>query len=89
MSIIDSAGSSHWLIRKLGRQGYRIGHGAKDWYSMALEIAVNDEAERELLELELAELEARWREEEQLAAIVDGELTELPLLERIRLKLPG
>jgi hypothetical protein len=34
-------------------------------------------------------LEARWREEEELAAIVDGELTELPMLERLRLKLPG
>jgi hypothetical protein len=54
-----------------------------------LEIAVNDEAERQQLEMELAELEARWREEEELAAIVDGELTEVPLLERIRMKLPG
>jgi hypothetical protein len=32
--------------------------------------------------------EARWPEE-QLAAIGDGELTELPMLERLRLKLPG
>jgi hypothetical protein len=88
--MIDEMGSPHWLIRKLGRNGYRIGSGQKlKETAIALEIAVNDEAERQLLELELAELEARWREEEELAAIVDGELTEVPLLERIRQKLPG
>jgi len=55
--------------------------------SIALEIALNDEVERRLLEAELAELEARWREEEKLAAIVDGELTPLPALERMRRSL--
>jgi hypothetical protein len=88
--VIDEVGSPQWLLRKLGRQGYRVGQGQKMKHTaFALEIAINDEAERQLLELELAELEARWREEEELAAIVDGELTELPLLERIRVKLPG
>jgi hypothetical protein len=89
---IDEVGSPHWLIRKMSRERIRLHelqHKKNKVFSMALEIAVNDEAERQLLELELAELEARWREEEQLAAIVDGELTDLPLLERIRLKLPG
>lgn len=37
------------------------------------------------LELELEELGARWREEEEIAAIADGELTPLPLLDRLRL----
>jgi hypothetical protein len=55
--------------------------------SIALEIALNDEVERRLLEAELAELEARWLEEEKLAAIVDGELTPLPALERMRRSL--
>ena len=41
-------------------------------------------ARRRLLEAELAELERRWQEEEQLAAIVDGELTPLASLERLR-----
>jgi hypothetical protein len=85
---IDQAGSPHALIHRLGRQGYQI-HKGSAMNAVALEIAVNDEVERQQLELELAELEARWREEEELAAIVDGELTEIPLLERIRLKLPG
>ena len=90
VSMIDESGSPHSLIRRLGQSGYRVGTGQKKKdVAIALEIAVNDEAERELLELELAELEARWREEEELAAIVDGELTEVPLLERIRMKLPG
>jgi hypothetical protein len=88
--MIDHAGSAHHLIRSLGQRNFKVVDGRKQKESViALEIAINDEAERELLELELAELEARWREEEELAAIVDGELTELPLLERIRLKLPG
>jgi hypothetical protein len=42
---------------------------------LALEIAVNDTHERDLLALELRELERRWREEEEIAAIVDRELT--------------
>ncbi len=87
---IDEIGSPQSLIQKLSRQRYEVGQGGKmRQTAIALEIAVNDEAERQLLELELAELEARWREEEELAAIVDGELTEVPLLERIRVKLPG
>ncbi|MGH7468178.1 MAG: hypothetical protein ACRENP_09345 [Longimicrobiales bacterium] len=43
--------------------------------SLTLEIALNHDVERELLQLEVAELEARWREEEAIAAIVDRELT--------------
>lgn len=45
---------------------------------IALEIAVNENRERELLALELRELEERWRQEEEIAAIVDGELTPSP-----------
>jgi hypothetical protein len=88
---IDQAGSPERLIRELARRHFRISHEKRKsaGLSIALEIAVNDETERQLLELELKELEARWREEEELAAIVDGELTEVPLLERIRTKLPG
>jgi hypothetical protein len=45
--------------------------------TLGLEIAVAEQAERELLDMEAAALELRWREEETLAAIVDGELTPL------------
>ena len=41
--------------------------------------AANEAAEQRLLQLEVAELEAVWRKEEEIAAIVDGELTPLPI----------
>src|SRR5688572_30242849 len=85
---IDRAGSPAALLRQLGEQRYRIKQGKeKRELAIALEISINEESERELLELELKELEARWREEEELAAIIDGELTRLPALEKLRLKL--
>ena len=36
------------------------------------------------LEMELAELEAVWRQEEELAQIIDDELTDVPMLESFR-----
>jgi hypothetical protein len=45
--------------------------------SLAVEIALNSGIEAALLSAELSDLEARWREEEALAAIIDGELTPL------------
>lgn len=45
---------------------------------VALEIAVHEEHESRLLSMEVAELEAHWRREEELARIMDGELTILP-----------
>lgn len=56
--------------RELGEVG-RIGR-------IALEIAVHEERERRLLEMEIAELEAHWRKEEALAEIIDGELAPAP-----------
>ena len=44
---------------------------------------MNDENERKMLELELAQIEERWREEEEIAAIVDGELTAAPSLPKL------
>ena len=43
--------------------------------TLALEIALNSDIESRLMQMRVAELESRWREEEQLAAIIDGELT--------------
>ncbi len=56
---------------------------------IALEIAANEASEQRLLDLELAQLEAHWRREEELAAIVDGELTPLPMLETLRRRAKG
>ena len=56
---------------------------------IAPKVAANESAEQELLELELAQLETHWREEEEMAAIVDGELTPMALLENLRRKVTG
>lgn len=42
---------------------------------VALEIAVHERHEARLLAMEVAEIEAHWRREEELARITDGELT--------------
>ncbi len=71
---IDHAGSPEALARRLADRQVGIGKLIQT-DALALEIAVNEENERRLLEMELAELEARWRQEEEIASIVDGELT--------------
>ncbi|MGH7468540.1 MAG: hypothetical protein ACRENP_11320 [Longimicrobiales bacterium] len=76
-TVIEEIGSAEALTQRLALQRVHLGELPKP-YALALEIAINHETEKRLLELEVAELEARWREEEQLAAIVDDELTLLP-----------
>jgi len=86
--LIQEAGSPQDLSRILLRDGKRLGELGRTG-GIALEIAANESSEQRLLELELAELEAHWRTEEELAAIIDGELTPLPLLEALRRKVTG
>ncbi len=86
--LIQEAGSPGDLSRIVVRDGKRLADLRRTG-AIALEIAANEESEQRLLEMELADLEARWREEEELAAIVDGELTPLPLLETIRRRVSG
>jgi len=86
--LIQEAGSPEDLSRILLKNGRRLGELGRTG-GIALEIAANESAEQHLLELELAELEAHWRTEEELAAIIDGELTPLPLLETLRRKVAG
>jgi hypothetical protein len=86
--LIQEAGSSEDLTRILLKDGKRLGDLGRTG-GIALEIAANENAEQRLLELELAELESHWRTEEELAAIIDGELTPLPLLETLRRKVAG
>jgi hypothetical protein len=81
--LIEQVGSAAALTRTLARDRPRLKDvgGKKDrTRSIALEIAVNDDNERKMLELEVAQIEERWREEEEIAAIVDGELTAVPSL---------
>lgn len=86
--LIEEAGSPSALSRLLVRDGRRLADLQRTG-SVALEIAANETVEQRLLELELAELEAVWRREEELAAIVDGELTPLPPLEALRRRITG
>jgi uncharacterized C2H2 Zn-finger protein len=86
-AVIERAGSATDLTRSVAdRPVYlqQLSEKKSVTRTIALEIALNDDTERRLLELELEELEARWREEEEIAAIADGELTPVPLLERLR-----
>lgn len=86
--LIQEAGSPQDLTRIVVREGRRLGDLQRTG-AIALEIAANEAVEQQLLELELAELEAHWQEEEELASIIDGELTPMPLLESIRRKVVG
>ncbi len=75
---IDELGTPRAVVDELSKTGLRLDallDRHRRTRAVALEIALNEENERRLLEMELAELEARWREEEEIASIVDGELT--------------
>ena len=86
--LIEEAGSARDLTRIVVKDGKRLSDIQRTG-AIALEIAASEAAEQRLLELELADLEAHWREEEDLAEIIDGELTPLPLLETLRRKVAG
>lgn len=75
--LIEVAGGTRRLPSRILRRAtplHRVGGVGR----VALEIAVHEERERRLLSMEVAELEAHWRREEELARIMDGELTFLP-----------
>ena len=56
--------------------------------TLALEIALNESVERRMQDLELRQIEFLWRQEEQLARIIDEELTPRRVLEAHLRKLP-
>ena len=86
--LIEEAGSPGDLTRILVRQGRRLGDIQRTG-AIALEIAANESREQHLLELELKELEAIWRKEEELAEIIDGELTPMGRLRKLKAGLFG
>lgn len=86
--LIEEAGSAGRLTRIVLGEGRRFGDLRRTG-GIALEIAANEAREQRLLELELAELEAHWRREEELAEIIDGELTDVPMIETIRRRITG
>lgn len=75
--LIEVAGGSGRLPSRILRRATPL-HQVGRVGLIALEIAVHEEHERRMLSMEVAELEAHWRREEELARIMDGELTFLP-----------
>ena len=72
--LIDAAGGTGRLPSRILNKAtplHKVGRVGR----VALEIAVHEDHERRLLSMEVAELEAHWRREEELAQIMDGELT--------------
>ncbi len=74
VEVLEEAGTPPQFLAQAAQRRLALGR-MPPRVSFALEIAVAERTERELLQLEVAALELRWREEEALAAIVDGELT--------------
>lgn len=77
MAELRASGSAGEFLSRLPTQRaslWRLGPTRR----LALEIAINEAAERRLMTAEIRELEARWAEEEEVARIVDEELTAYP-----------
>jgi hypothetical protein len=56
--------------------------------TIGLEIALNEAVEKRMLDLEIRALEFMWRQEEEIARIIDQELTPRRLLEAHLRHLP-
>jgi hypothetical protein len=63
-----------------------VGYGKT--HSIALKIALNESAERRIMGLELEAIEFTWKHEEELARIIDEELTPDDVRERHLRRLP-
>ena len=69
-----------------GRTQISVGYGKT--HSIALKIALNESAERRIMGLELEAIEFTWKHEEELAHIIDEELTPDDVRERHLRRLP-
>ncbi len=78
---LDRVGGHSGLLRGLGRLGAPLGELGRT-ERVALGIALDLEAEAEALE-------AEWREAEEIASIMDGELTEVPGFREFRARVLG
>jgi hypothetical protein len=78
-ALIREAGGARELVRDsaAGRQSlWRLG----EVRTLALEMSLNQNAEQKLLDSRLRTIEQSWRREEEIAAIIDDELTGIPML---------
>lgn len=78
---IDQAGGQDAFVASLARDRFALGE-LPDTLRVGLGIALDEQVEAEALELE-------WRAAEELAAIADGELTEVPGFEEFRRRVLG
>ena len=97
IQLVDSAGSADVCVERTMERANRFG----GWFSqfpvetrLALEMSLQEDGERRVLEGELETLERAWREAEQIAAIADALLLPGDVLERIaglrkNLRSPG
>ncbi len=83
MDLIDREGGPAQLIRVLVHFTNQLGDLPHD-AAVALDVALNETRELRLLGLEMAAVEQYWQEAENLAAIVDEELTSVSGVERLR-----
>lgn len=70
------------LFRLLSRHGRPLGE-LQPIGLTALEVLVNEARDRTVMRLEAEALQARWRREEELAALFDGELSPVARLEEL------
>ena len=84
---IEHAGSPLDFGREIQRDGASL-FRLDPVRSIALEIAVNESVERKMLGLHARALEFYWKREEELACIIDEELTPKRVLERHLSRLP-
>ena len=85
--VIESVGSSE-AFEALVTKERRSLWGMGKTHSIALEIAVNEGVERRMMELELQAIEFMWKREEELASIIDEQLTPDDVRERHYRRLP-
>jgi len=86
--LIELGGGAAGLSSILARYG-RYLSDVPITSAVALRVLANDAYEQHLLNLEAAAVERQWQREEELAAIIDGDLTDIPNIERMRIELRG
>ena len=85
--VIESAGSSEAFEALVTKERKSL-WGMGKTRSIALEIALNDSVERRMMELELQAIEFVWKREEELAGIIDEQLTPDDVREQHYRRLP-
>jgi hypothetical protein len=83
MHLIELGGGASGISSILARYGRYLGE-LPITSAVALRVLANDAYERRMLDLEAAFVEQQWRREEELASIIDGDLTDIPSLEGMR-----